>query len=198
MSFMRPSRVLRVGMIAVALAITMTGCGSSHDRTGPDTGKRSGTTNSVATTDPPTTADPTAKDRAEIRRVFDGWVGLEREFEMEKTKWSDELAKQYIGGPFLEFSRDWITKWQASGQYSGPPKHPIYSSYFRISTIDDTSATAEICAINDLITYSSNGTVLDDSTAAHFGTIKFHKTDQGWRFWDVLDQHKEKGVRACH
>ena len=192
-----PPRAARWPRAAAGLALAVlvaAGCGSS----GSDAGSRHATTRPPTTTArPTTTVDQEAADKAEITATFNGWVKLEKQFEMEKLKWSDDIALKYIDGPFILRSRDWITKWQAEGRSARKPAHPIKSETFEFRSLNRSSAIVDTCQVNDYIALAKDGSVIDDGIAAHFATVEFRHVGGHWRIWNVTDQQVQRGLKTC-
>jgi hypothetical protein len=177
------------------VALVAAGCGSSSSDAGPRPATTTRPATSIARST--TTVDQEAADKAEITDTFNGWVELEKQFEMEKLKWTDALATKYLDGPFLSFSRSWITKWQAQGKKTRPPLHSMWKSSLDILELDERDAVGYSCIVDDLIAETKGGATLDDRLVTHFAHMKFRMVDGIWKIWDVIDQRTVNGEKSC-
>lgn len=191
----RARRHRQVVVVIMLGALVASGCGSSgsHGAQQPATTTRPASTIARTTS----TVDQLAADKAEITDTFNGWGTLVQDLEAESTKWDAAKASQFIGGPVLENARGWVPKWQKARKRAIRPKDS--KAHFAVQQISVAGdhAVLRTCEVNDLVTESSDGSVLDDSVKTHFAIWEARRGPNGWRLWSVKKSWSEDGVAKC-
>jgi hypothetical protein len=179
----------------VLAALVVTGCGSSNSDARPRHASTTVPATSIARST--TTVDQEAADKAEITATFQGWGNLVRDLEAETTKWDVEKAMRFLDGPALVDATDWVPKWQASGKRAVTPRSSRAHFAIEDLTVKGDEAELRTCEVNDLVTESADGSILDDTVKTHFAIWEARRMPSGWRLWSVTKSWSKDGVAPC-
>ena len=184
-----------VNVCLIALAFLMTACGGSPRPTGTQTSPAP--TPSMAT-NPTTSVDPYANDKAEITAVLMGWSRLNLVLAVAGDDGSDPRIGEHLAGPQLEHIQRSMQLQVAQGQKVRLPVKSQARNQVLDIKVDGDVAAVRMCELDDAIVESSEGVVLNDRVMTFIDTIEVRRLNEGWRIWSGERETSLEGAQPCN
>ena len=189
------SAMRRFGLIAAGALFAVSACGGGSKGDSASTSSSSAPASSSSST-PTTVTTTTVKPEDEVKAAWDAyWKTVERLLQAPNPD-DPELPSRAVD-PVLSFLRDDLANFVAKRQHVVFRPGGKYVHRFISASIAGSSATVSGCQLDDSITETLSGEVVDDSISTRQIRATFHRDGGVWKASNVSFESEVEGLVGC-